>query len=98
MVNGGNMPNKFSDYVNKDNNYKYTNTQNINTDQLQSVIDTYAGKSSNELMQEFIRLSNIKKANGTLNAQNIENIKNTIFPYLTEEQKQTFYKIMEGIK
>ena len=48
-------------------------------------------------MNEFIKLSSEKIKNGTFNKENINNIKNTIFPYLTEEQKKSFYSIISQV-
>lgn len=89
FVTGGfNLSNKFSEY-----NSKY-NHQN---DDLEKLISKYGTKSQSELMNEFIKLSSEKIKNGTLNKNSIDNIKKTIFPYLTEEQKKSFYSIISQV-
>ncbi|MBP5651406.1 MAG: hypothetical protein J6X00_01910 [Clostridia bacterium] len=82
------MSNKFSEYNSK---YNHPN------DDLEKLISKYSKKSQSELMNEFIKLSSEKIKNGTFNKENINNIKNTIFPYLTEEQKKSFYSIISQV-
>ncbi|MBR4745587.1 MAG: hypothetical protein IK070_02640 [Clostridia bacterium] len=82
------MSNKFSEY-----NYKNEHKN----DDLEKLISKYSTKSQSELMNEFIKLSSEKIKNGTLNKSSIENIKNTIFPYLTDEQKKSFYSIISQV-
>ena len=78
----------FSDYVNNDN---YSKTENIksetNKEDLQKMVDKYSGLSSDELMREFLRMTAEKKKNGELGHGELANIKNTIMPYLDENQK-----------
>jgi len=91
------MAKRFSEYQ-SDNNYKYINPNGVNTQDLNSLVDMYSHKSSEELMKEFVKLSNQKKANGTLNESYIGNLRNAIFPYLTNEQKQLFEDLINGVK
>ncbi len=91
------MANKFSDYVSSSNN-TYTNNTANNNEQLQKMIDKYSTYSPDQLMSEFMRLSAMKKRDGTLNVSEINRIRDTIFPYLNSEQQQMFYKLMDDVK
>ena len=78
----------FSDFINNDS---YSKTENIKSEaskeDLQKIVDKYSGLSSDELMREFLRMTAEKKKNGELDHSELSNIKNTIMPYLDENQK-----------
>ena len=84
------MPNKFSDYVSK-------NTTSNVPNNLEEVINHYGNKSNDELLKEFVALSKIKKANGTLSKESIDNLRKVLFPHLTHEQQQSFEILMGEI-
>ena len=102
------MGNKFSDFLNteiNDNNKinekisekKFENNSNIDTKNVEDLINKYSTYSEKELMQELIKLSNEKKQNGTLN-QDLNNFSNVLRPYLNEEQKSKMNDLFNKIK
>ncbi len=102
------MGNKFSDFLNteiNDNNKinekisekKFENNSNIDTKNVEDLINKYSTYSEKELMQELIKLSNEKKQNGTLN-QDLNNFSNVLSPYLNEEQKSKMNDLFNKIK
>ena len=99
---------KFSDYI-KENveNTKNANIDNIDScfdngsidmkkaSEMQNLIDQYKDFSNEKLLNEFIKQSSMLKQNGMLTQDKRMLLKNNIFPYLTEEQKVGFNKIMD---
>ncbi len=66
-------------------------------DKVEDLMDKYKNYSQEELIQEFIKESKKQKENGELNSFQIENIKNTLSPYLTDSQKQNLNNLMDMI-
>lgn len=99
------MNNKFSDYIESDipnqvNDEKIkTNSYNTydNTESTEKLIDKYSKYSTDELMNEFIKLTEEKKRNGTLNSD-IERYNSILDPYLTEEQKSKMNDLFNKVK
>ena len=92
------MANKFSDYL-KTNTTTNDEKIKVNKEEFfKDMIDKYAGYSQEQLMQEFIKMSSLKKQQGTLNQSEISKLQTTLFPYLNEEQKQKFYKLMDDVR
>lgn len=92
------MANKFSDYLKTNTT---TNDEKVRANKeefFKDMIDKYAGYSQEQLMQEFIKMSSLKKQQGTLNQSEISKLQTTLFPYLNEEQKQKFYKLMDDVR
>lgn len=102
------MSNKFSDFTNKQfedlvqsNKAALDGFAQQNSDQYNSInnlIGKYSSMSNNQLFSEFMRVAQQMKAEGTLNLAYIENIKQTIFPYLSAEQQQMFYEFMNYLR
>lgn len=91
----------FSDYINSPEsevNKKSKNMSNENTVDLEKLIDKYSSLSDNDLMKEFVKMTIERKKQGNLSNAELENLKNTIVPYLNESQKETMGKILELIK
>ena len=92
----------FSDYVkNENNNINSDNTyrDNVNkNEKLEEMIENYSKLSENDLMKEFMRLTLEKKKNGNLSDKELENIKNTILPFLNNEQKDNLEKLIKMVK
>lgn len=89
----------FNDFIkdNKDGeSIKDTYTEDRNK-KLEDKINEYQKLSSNELMQEFIKLTIEKKRNGELTKNELENIKQTIIPYLSEEQRQSLQNLLDMV-
>lgn len=98
----------FSDFIKNENNtYKNNNEsdiknnnidENANKIKLEEMINNYKGLSQSELMNEFIKMTMKKKKDGTLKESELENIKKTILPYLTEEQKINLENILNMVR
>ncbi len=78
------------------NNAHY-NSQNFSEDNIKSTYEKYRGYSQNELYNEFIKETAKQKANGSLNAEKLNQIKNTIMPYLSPAEQETLNKILNEI-
>ena len=64
------------------------------TKDIEDKIKKYEKLSQSELMQEFIKESKKQKRNGNLDSEKINNIKNTLTPFLSsDQQKQLDYLI-----
>ena len=96
----------FSDFLNNQNNEQinkstlYNDSNNSNsteekTKNLENLINKYSNYSNDDLMREFLKLTMDKKKKGELNREELENIKNTILPYLDEKQKQNLKQILD---
>ena len=97
------MNNKFSDYIEndvfKENMDKGTNDYivNDNMDSTEKLIDKYSKYSTDELMNEFIKLTEEKKRNGTLSAD-IDRYNSILEPYLTADQKSRMKNIFDKVR
>ena len=89
----------FNEFI-KDNrsseNVKNTKIDDRNK-KLEEKINEYQKLSSNDLMQEFIKLTIEKKQNGELTKKELENIKHTILPYLNEDQKHSLENLLDMV-
>ncbi len=71
-----------------------------NPDKVGSVeeqLKKYENLSEQELMQEFLKESKKQKLNGQLNEQSLENIKQTLAPFLDSEQLNKLNNLLELI-
>ena len=92
----------FSDFVNIENNKKMDSkkmdtNEKVSEDNLKKMVDKYSGLSNDELMREFVKLTTEKKRNGELGKSELSNIKNTIMPYLDENQKAKLNSIIDMV-
>ena len=87
---------KFSDYIN-DSDMRETATDKTKSD-YQDMIDKYSKLSSNELMQEFIKLTAKEKSAGHLSDKKLNGIKDTLKPYLNSEQVSSLDSIINMVK
>lgn len=102
------MSNKFSDYTNKNlDEFVEQNKQKLDsfkqnyaqqTNDINTMINRYSQMNQNEIFNEFLKVADEKKRNGTLTLEYINNIRSALFPYLTEEQKQTFNNLVNYIR
>ena len=102
------MSNKFGDYTNRNLNsfadrnkhilddFKQNNSQQYN--ELNEIINKYSNMSQNQIFNEFIKVAEQKKQDGTLTLEYINNIRNTLFPYLTDEQKNIFNNLVNYLR
>ena len=87
---------KFSDYS---KSYTKEDIKNeTNKESLEEVYNKYSKLDNDALMNEFIKVSLERKKRGELSDSYFENIKNTLFPYLTEEQKIYYNNLVDKIK
>lgn len=87
----------FSDYMNKAEPENKKNNK-INTEDLEKLIDKYSEYESDALLKEFLKMTLERKKQGNLKDGELENIKNTITPYLDSNQKQSLEKLLDMIK
>lgn len=89
----------FSDYIKRTNlDSKNIDVDNKNSEHLEEMIDRYSKLSDNDLMEEFLRLTIEKKKQGKLNDGELEILKNTIIPYLSDNQKNSLENLLDMIK
>ena len=92
---------KFSDYVYNSNNasteVERHDTNNVNSQNMEELIDKYSKFSSNELMNEFVKMTIERKKRGELKEQEIAQLKNTLAQYLSEEQKNNLDRILNMV-
>ncbi len=74
---------------------KIAKEKNINIDNIKDSINKYSGLNYDELLNEFIKLNKQKKINGETNYEEIENLKNNLYPMLNDEQKQKFNELIK---
>lgn len=94
---------KFSDFKNKQSASSNTNKENkpeneIEKKKIEEMIASFSSLSKEELLDEFFKLSREKQKDGSLNDGEISKVKNTLSPYLTEEQKENLDKIINLVR
>lgn len=89
----------FSDYIKRTNlDSENNNVVNKSDENLEEMIDKYSKLSDNDLMKEFLKLTIEKKKQGKLNDKELEILKNTITPYLDDNQKNSLENLLDMIK
>ena len=94
----------FNEYINTNNEEECVrtntekNTSRPTNDKLEEMISEYQKLSDNELMNEFMRLTLEKKRKGELDSRELNNVKNTILPFLNNEQKTHLEKIINMVE
>ena len=87
----------FSDYINKTEPEVKKNNK-LNTEDLEKLIDKYSEYESDALLKEFLKMTLERKKQGNLKDSELENVKQTITPYLDSNQKQSLEKLLDMIK
>lgn len=64
-----------------------TTLNQSDTKQIEDLYQKYSQMNYDELMAEFLKVSQQEKMNGNLSADSIQNIKDTLSPYLSSEAK-----------
>ncbi|MBQ7884807.1 MAG: hypothetical protein IJ318_01775 [Clostridia bacterium] len=81
---------------------KYCGEQKDNTAEtgkrVESLYNTYKGKSEDELLAELVKHVATQKQNGTYDYQALEKMIDKVTPYLTNEQRQKLSQVLEQIK
>lgn len=96
----------FKDYCNQEIHKKEDETvkikRNPSEEQLkhsaQEAIDKYSSYSQDELMQELIRQTKQKQSDGSLSKEKMEQMYNTIYNLLPEENRQKLQNIFDKLK
>lgn len=90
--------NKFSDFTKNNQFSNRVDMEENNKEKVESYMNKYINLSQQDLMKEFMKLTNQRKANGEFNQAEIDKIKETLNPYLTEEQKHNLESIINMVK
>ena len=88
---------KFSEYIKKDLP-KENPLDDIKSAEINDAINRYSGYSNDELMAEFIKQTNAQKQAGNYDSKKMENVKNTLMPYLNAEQQKRLNEIMKMVE
>lgn len=87
----------FNDYIkNNESNFSSSDDKPSN-EHLEDFISRYQNLSSSELMNEFMKLTIEKKRKGELRHDELNSIKETISPYLNDEQNSNLEKLMKMV-
>ena len=90
--------NKFSDFAKNNQFSNRVDMEENNKEKVESYMNKYINLSQQDLMKEFMKLTNQRKANGEFNQAEIDKIKETLNSYLTEEQKHNLESIINMVK
>ncbi len=71
---------------------------NADKKSVEDKLNKYSKLSSEELMTEFIKESQSVKDKGGYNSDQIEMMRNVLFPHLSEEQKRYFETLIGMVK
>ena len=80
--------------------YEQNSKEDINIEQQKSVedmIDYYQKFSQDDLVKELFKVASSEKEKGNLTREKLEEIKNTILPYLNQNQIDFFEKLIEKL-
>lgn len=69
-----------------------------NSESLKEKINNLSNKNSDELLSELMKNVQKQKQDGSFDYNNLENMVNTISPYLTNEQKSKIYELLQRIR
>ena len=88
---------KFSEYIKKDLP-KDNPLDDVQKAEINDAINKYSGYSNDELMAEFVKQTNAQKQAGNYDSKKMENVKNTLMPYLNAEQQKRLNEIMKMVE
>lgn len=66
--------------------------------QVESLYNTYKGKTEDELLEELIKHVAKQKQNGTYDYDSLQSLISKITPYLTNEQKAKLNEVLKQIQ
>ncbi len=75
----------------------YEATQNFKEDDVKRMIDERSSKSESELMEELKQEVSKNKKEGKFTEQEVQNFKQTVTPFLNDEQKSKLDEIIKMI-
>ena len=88
---------KFSEYIKNDISDNIQNSFSRSED-INDLIDKYSTYSYEELMNEFLKESDRKKKIGELSDSQLDTIKSTLKPYLSEEKQNKLDDLFNVVK
>ena len=97
----------FNDFCKNENFKKKQNNINTSKEQkdnskieedVNNLYEKYKNLNQNELMEELLKQTTMKKQNGSLTNEGLENIKNSLAPFLNEVQNKNLNGIIERLK
>ena len=96
------MNNKFSNFI-ESNDCKVGIDENVSKksatdiESTEKLIDKYSKYSTDELMNEFIKITEEKKRNGTLSSD-FDRYNSILQPYLNDEQKSRMKDLFDKVR
>lgn len=88
----------FNDYISSNKSNKKDIRKDVDKKTLEEKIEQYQKLSGSDLMHEFIKLTLEKKKNGELGKSEIESIRQTIYPHLSNEQKMALNNLLNMVE
>ena len=89
------MPRDFKSFV--DNNKKVIDENKDKISEYQEIINKYKDMNQNDLMKSLLDEANKLKKEGKLDANALSNLKQTISPFLNNEQKKMLDELLIAI-
>lgn len=89
------MPRDFKTFAEQNKKVVEQNADKVN--EYQDIINKYKDMDQNSLMQNLFAEASKLKREGKLNAEYLNNIKNSISPFLNGEQQQMLNSLMDAI-
>lgn len=83
------------DSFEENDNLKFSQNQ---TNNIKDKIESYKNKSQEDLMNELYSSVNAQKNNGTFDMAKLENMVDTLSPYLSEGQKENIKGLLNKIR
>ena len=93
------MPRDFKSFT-KENQNQSNNTENLSQDktqEYQDIINKYKDMNSNELMSNLFSEASKLKSEGKLDENSLNQLSNTLSPFLNLEQKQMLSNLVKAI-
>jgi len=85
---------KFSEYIKND----IPKVSSERESEINDMVNKYSGYSEDELVNEFVRQTNLKRQSGEMDDAGLDKIKDTLSPYLNKEQQARLNEIMKMVK
>ena len=86
---------KFSEFKKQSLCTEPIKKERVSEDDILDLIDRYSHMDKDQLMNEFVKASKVKREEGGFGDDEIEHLEKTLSPYLNENQKQMFGNLME---
>ena len=90
----------FREFVNQNKDIKEEQSNSdkkLSEEDMSELIDRYSKLNENELLTEFMKMTYEKKKKGELNKQELNNVKNTLTPFLNDQQKRNLDNIIDMV-